>query len=270
MEIYIDSANLEEIREAISWGIVAGITTNPSLIKKEVDAKNAPDLDDLIREILSAAGAKPVSLEVTGVIYEEMVREGRAIKKRYGDRGNVVVKIPVNPSLGTEDKTQYDGLKTIHTLAKEGIAINTTLVMSPEQALLAARAGTAYVSPFAGRIDDYLSENFTDKKGNKQDYYPQEGKVNSTGKKIEDNGIVSGVDLVRSIVEIFRNYNLLTKVLAASVRNARQLREMALVGADIATAPFYVLDAAIRHKKTYEGAQHFKRDVVTEYAELLR
>jgi len=264
MKIFIDTAKLDEIREAISWGIVDGITTNPSLVRKAVEEekrmKNDVNMEDYIGEICKTAGRKkPVSLEVMSHSAEKMVGEAEILYKKFNPvAGNVVIKIPINTFTG-EENTDYEGLKTISELSKKGIPVNTTLVMTPEQALVAAKAGAMYVSPFAGRIDDYLREKEGKKSGKdfqKGDYYPKSG----NGK--DWKGIVSGVDCVNKIVEIFRKYDFTTEVIAASIRNARQVREVAETGCNIATIPFSVIQAMTKHPKTEEGVKKFYADAV--------
>lgn len=270
MKIFIDTAKLDEIKEAFSWGIVDGVTTNPSLIKKAVDSlkqENKPvKMGDYIVQILKTAGSKPVSLEVIGLTESEMYKQAKMLYSKFNPIArNVVVKIPVNPSVDNP-KTTYDGLKVVKRLSDEGIPVNCTLIMSPEQALLVAKAGAAYASPFAGRTDDYLRAKMNDKSG-KADYYPAGG-GSIEGKLVEDKGIVSGVDLVSKIVQIYRNYNFKTEVIAASVRNPRQVREIALAGSHIATIPFNVLEKMLYHEKTAEGIKSFTADIVPEYRDL--
>lgn len=267
MKIFIDTADLEEIKNAFSWGIVDGITTNPSLIKKAMEKlkKEGKEitLEEYIKKILEIAGERcPVSLEVIALDEKGMCREAKKLQSKFGAVSrNVVVKIPINPALAPADSTNYDGLKVIKSLRMEGIRTNATLIMTPEQALLAANAGADYVSPFAGRIDDYLRANMKIKAG-KADYYCAEGALHE-GAIVEDNGIVSGVDLIGQTVEILKPYK--TEVIAASIRNARQARECALAGSHIATIPFDVLKQMITHPKTYEGMLAFKNDTVEEY-----
>jgi transaldolase len=172
----------------------------------------------------------------------------------------------VNPSFEKEDSRQYDGLRAIEKLSESGIPVNSTLIFTPEQALMAAKAGATFVSPFAGRIDDYIRTQYNIQFA-KPDYFPAEG-IEKDGQLLEDNGIVSGIDLVGQIVEIFSQYEIGSEVLAASLRNARQTREAALVGADIVTLPLYVLRDLLDHYKTREGMKNFTRDVVPEYAGL--
>ena len=143
-----------------------------------------------------------------------------------------------------------------------GIKTNATLVMTPEQAFLAAKAGATYVSPFAGRIDDYIRTNIG-KKFDKGDYFPAEGLLNE-----DDDGVVSGVDLVKKIADIYKNYGMKTEIIAASLRNPRQVREVALAGAHIATIPFPVIIEMTKHPKTAEGIIKFSQDVVEEYKKI--
>ncbi len=272
MQIFIDTANIDEIKEAFSWGIVDGVTTNPSLIKKAVnyykDKGKSFTMEEYIKELLLFAGSgHPVSLEVIGNNEETMYREAKILFKKFNSIAeNVVIKIPVNPETIEEGKHNFDGFKVIKALANEGIPVNVTLIMSPTQALLAAKAGAKYVSPFAGRVDDFLRYRNNISFG-KTDYYPADG-LSFNDEIINDNGIVSGVDLIVSIVSIFKNYAFDTKVLAASIRNARQAREIAEVGADVATIPFKVIKEMIIHPKTAEGMAKFMQDTVSEYKEL--
>ncbi|MBD3262578.1 MAG: transaldolase [Candidatus Altiarchaeales archaeon] len=266
MKIFIDTADLDEIKKAYGWGVADGVTTNPSLLKKAVGKREGVDLKQYIKEVLSVAGNTPVSLEVTETNSEGMVREGLKLHQLFSEDGNVNIKVPVNPSFEMESESDFEGLKTIKALADEGVPVNCTLVFTPEQALLAAKSGATYVSPFAGRIDDLLRCNAKLKYG-KTDYYPAEGLVEDHV-LLEDNGILSGIDLVQQCVELLTYYDLNTQVIAASLRNTRQVREAALVGAHIATVPPKVISAMLRHVKTCEGMQKFTEDVVEEYANL--
>jgi transaldolase len=273
MKIFIDSADLEQIREAFSWGIVDGITTNPSLIKKAVEKTKSSSekvtLEDYISRVLESAGDAPVSLEVIGTTEAEMTAQGRFLFRRFNPVAhNVVVKIPVNPGCEPNAALRWDGLKSIRTLASEGIPINTTLIFTPEQAMLAAKAGASYVSPFAGRIDDDLRKKAGLPAG-KFDYFPVAG-VQKDGKPVDDGGIASGVQLVREIVALFENYHFECEVLAASLRHPRQVRECALAGADVSTIPFEVLREMLEHHKTVEGMKAFVADVVPEYSDLFK
>jgi len=301
MKIFVDTAKLSEIKEAISWGIVDGVTTNPSLIRKAVEeereVKGKVDLEAYVGEICKAAGkGRSVSLEVLSQKASKMVEEAQILYRRFNPiAGNVLIKIPINTYTGQE-ATDYEGLKAINELSRKGIPINATLVMTPEQALLAAKAGATYVSPFAGRVDDYIRKNLgIDFK--KNDYFDFElmGEIskaklgeylkNPTAEEIsslyldekikkaigvgEDKGITSGVDLVRKIVNIFRKYNIKTKVIAASMRNPQQVREVAETGCDIATVPFEVIREMLKHPKTEEGVKKFYADAVqAKYEEL--
>ena len=249
-----------------------GVTTNPSLIKKSVEeAKNKgknTDLKEYINKILLLAKGFPVSLEVIGISSEDMVKEGIKLYDLFNSiAGNVYVKIPVNPSLENGSGNNFNGIKAIKELSQMNIPVNCTLIFTPEQALIAAKNGAKFVSPFVGRIDDYIrSKNNIDYK--KSDYFPAEG-IRLDGKLLEDNGIVSGVDLIRQTAEIFKNYNIKdTLILAASLRNARQVREVALAGADIATIPFNVIEELLEHFKTREGVKAFMEDIIQEYRDL--
>lgn len=273
MKIFIDSADIEEIKEIINYGILEGVTTNPSLIKKAVEkikkSGKKINMGNYIKEILKICKGKPVSLEVIGTDCNEMVTEGRRLFKKFNRVAkNVYIKVPVNPCLEENCSRSSDGIRAIKILSREKIPINCTLIFTPEQALLAAKAGAKIVSPFTGREDDYIRE-MNRIKFNKESYFPKEGF--KKGKKIlEDKGIVSGVDLVEECVKIFRKSKIKTEVLAASIRNVTQFREVAEVGADIATVSFEVIKKLLEHKKTVEGMKQFVKDIVPEYAEIVR
>jgi len=271
MKIFIDSADLDEITQAYGWGVVDGVTTNPSLLKKAVEkrVKNGESLDlkDYITQILKTAENTPVSLEVTEYSADGMITQGRKLYDLFNPvADNVVIKIPVNPAFKNEDPTHFDGIKAIETLTRQGIPVNCTLLFTPEQAFLAAKAGAHFVSPFAGRIDDDLRKK-AQIQFNKTDYYPAEG-LEGDGDILEDNGITSGIDLVQQCVYIIEHYGFKTEVLAASLRNPRQVREAAVVGAHAATLPFNVIKDMLKHHKTYEGMESFTADIVPEYVEL--
>ena len=297
MKIFIDTAEIEEIKTAISWGVIDGVTTNPSLIKKAVDKKQGKvSMENYIKEIVKVTPG-PVSLEVLGGNAEKMIEEGKLLYRKFSQYGKVVIKIPVNPSIHENDGLEFDGLKAVKQLSNEGIPVNVTLVMSPEQALLAAKAGATYVSPFAGRIDDYIRTKMGIKMGldfKKESYFDLNLIRMATVEKIcnllqglnsisevyrnehvrkildtgQDNGVWSGVDLVLKILQIFRNYNFKTEVIAASIRNARQAREVAETGVHIVTMPFDAIKGMIMHIKTVEGMRNFTSDIVPQYREL--
>ncbi len=208
MKIFIDTADIEEIREAKQMGVLDGVTTNPSLV-----AKTGRPFEEVIKEILSVVPG-PVSVEVTGVVHDDIVGEAR---KYAAWADNVVVKVPI---IG-------EGLKAIKTLSDEGIKINTTLCFSPLQAMLAAKAGAAYISPFVGRLDDI-----------------QQG----------------GMELVGQIIEIYGNYDFDTEVLVASVRSPMHVVEAALMGADVCTIPFGVIQKLLKHPLTDIGLAAFLKD----------
>jgi len=273
LKIFLDSADLDEIREAYSYGIIDGITTNPSLIKKAVEKRISSNMKTnmsaYIKEILKIAKGTPVSLEVTETTEKGMLRQARKLYKMFNQPyRNVVVKIPVNPAFNGYENIHFDGLKVIRQLSKEKIPVNCTLIFTPEQALLAAKAGAKYVSPFAGRIDDFIRDN-NKIKFEKSDYFPAQG-LEKKKEVLNDNGIQSGVELVAEIAEILSLSGLKTEVLAASIRNPRQARECAIAGADIATLPLKVLKEMVNHPKTSEGMQKFTKDIVIEYMDLLR
>ena len=183
--------------------------------------------------------------------------------------GNVAIKIPVCTVNTTGEGNPFDGIVAISQLSDEKIPVNATLIFTPEQALLAAKAGAEYVSPFAGRVDDRIRRK-AGITSEKHDYFPANGiyDESSNDDNVTDQGLVSGVDLVARIVDIFRIYNIECSVIAASVRNAIQAREFAEVGADIATVPFDVLKAMVMHPGTRDGIDAFTNDLVDDYTAL--
>jgi transaldolase len=208
MKFFIDTANIAEIKEAHAMGMVDGVTTNPSLIAKE-----GRDFKEIITEICAIVDG-PISAEVISLDTDGMVREASQLAKIHP---NIVVKIPMT----------IDGLKAVRRLAADDIKTNVTLVFSPLQALMAAKAGAAYVSPFVGRLDDLSQE---------------------------------GMQLVEQIVEIYGNYGYETEIIVASVRNPLHVLESALIGADIATIPFNVLNRLAGHPMTDKGIKAFLDD----------
>ncbi len=210
MRFFIDTANIEDIKKANEMGVICGVTTNPSLIAKE-----GRIFEEVIKEIVSVVDG-PISGEVEATTSDAkgIIEEGRKIAKIHP---NMVVKIPM-----TEE-----GLKACKKLSKEGIHTNVTLIFSANQALLAARAGATYVSPFLGRLDDIS---------------------------------VRGVELVREIKEIFAIAGVETQIIAASIRNPIHVADCALAGADIATVPFKVIEQMIKHPLTEQGIEKFKAD----------
>jgi len=208
LKFFLDTANLEELKKGASWGIVDGVTTNPSLIAKE-----GRPLEEHIREICQIVDGD-VSAEVVSTDAESMIKEGRELS--YIHR-NVVVKCPLT----------RDGIKATSALAKEGIRVNVTLCFTAGQALLAAKAGAYIISPFVGRLDDIG---------------------------------YSGMDLIRSITQIYKNYGFATQVLAASLRSPTHVIDSALAGAHIGTMPFKVLDMLFNHPLTDKGLDQFLKD----------
>lgn len=208
MKLFIDSADIREIREAAEMGVLDGVTTNPSLV-----AKTGKSFDAVVKEILEIVDG-PVSLEVVSTDFDGMMKEAHELVK-YGS--NVVIKIPLIK----------DGLKATKALADEGIAVNNTLCFSPMQALLSAKAGAAYISPFVGRLDDISHD---------------------------------GMDLIQQIVEIYSNYVFETEVLVASIRHPLHMVEAARMGADVATVPFKVIDQLLKHPLTDIGLEKFLAD----------
>lgn len=262
---------MQEIQEAYESKLADGVTTNPSLLKKAVENLKKKDknvnLESYIREILKTAKGTPVSLEVTETSYEGMIDQGKKLYKKFNKVAkNVYIKIPVNPSFSP--KPSVDGIRAIRTLSDRNISVNCTLIFTPEQALLAAKAGAKIVSIFTGRIDDFIREK-NKIRFKKEDYSPAEG-IFKKNKLLEDNGIISGIDSVAQTVKVFDRYEIRCEVLAASIRNPRQLREAALVGADIATAPLDVINLTLAHRKSQEGMKGFAKDVIKDYVNLTK
>jgi len=251
MEIFIDTADVAEIREACSWGIVDGLTTNPSLIRKAVEARHQDQIDmaNYIEEICRLVDG-PVSLEVISLSCDAMVDEAIKLHQRfYPVHQNVVIKIPVNTSNEDGACPGFEGLKAIRELASRGIDINATLIMTAEQALLCAKAGARYVSPFMGRVDDY--------------------EISLSESAIRESNVPSaGCDLVRSIAQIFRQYSFDCSVIAASIRSISHVRCAEIAGAEIATIPLTILKEMTAHAKTAEGVRRFSNDIVPEYSQL--
>ncbi len=208
MKFFIDTANIDEIRQAADIGVLDGVTTNPSLISKEKGK-----FEDIIRQICEIVDG-PISAEVVATDAEGMVAEGRKLSEIHK---NIVVKVPCT----------VDGLKATKKLSSDGIGVNMTLVFSPSQALLAAKAGAMFVSPFVGRLDDIS-------------HY--------------------GMQLVEQIVSIYNNYDYDTEVLVASVRNPLHLVDAAMMGAHVATMPFKVIEALVKHPLTDIGLKKFLED----------
>jgi transaldolase len=208
MQFFLDTGNVDEIKQALEWGILDGVTTNPTLI-----AKTGRPFMEVVKEILQLVDG-PVSLETVSRDAKGMVKEGRKLAE-LGD--NVVVKIPMTP----------EGIIAVQELESEGIPTNVTLVFSPTQALIAAKAGATFVSPFVGRLDDISSE---------------------------------GMKLIRDIKTIFDNYDFDTQIIVASVRHPMHVLEAALIGADICTMPFEVMKKLFQHPLTDKGIELFLKD----------
>ncbi len=218
MKFFIDTANVDEIRKANEMGVIAGVTTNPSLIAKE-----GRDYAETLKEIATIVDG-PISGEVKATTEdaEGMIAEGRAIAAMHP---NMVVKIPMTT----------EGLKAIKALSAEGIKTNCTLIFSANQALLAARAGATYVSPFLGRLDDISQP---------------------------------GIDLIRMICQMFDNYpDINCQIIAASVRNPIHITDCALAGADIATVPYKVIEQMTKHPLTDQGIEKFKKDYLAVFGQ---
>ena len=209
MKFFVDTANLDQIKEVLSWGICDGVTTNPSLVSKE-----GVDFETRIKEICEAVGDRPVSAEVVSVDAEGMIREGRELAKWAP---NVVVKIPF----------LKEGMKAVHVLSQEGIRINCTLIFGAPAGLIAAKAGASFISPFVGRLDDISAD---------------------------------GMELVRQLVPIMSNYLFDCEIIVASVRTPAHIIEAAMLGADIATVPFAVLDKMFGHPLRDKGLEGFLND----------
>lgn len=212
MKFFVDTAIVEDIKKANDMGVICGVTTNPSLI-----AKSGRNFTEVIKEITSIVDG-PISGEIKASTQDAagMVEEGREIAKIHP---NMVVKIPMT----------VEGLKAVKQLSSEGIKTNVTLIFSANQALLAARAGATYVSPFLGRLDDIS---------------------------------MPGVDLIRTIAEIFEIYNIETEIIAASIRNPVHVIDCALAGADIATIPYSVIEQMTKHPMTDAGIEKFIADSI--------
>ena len=215
MKIFLDTANLDELNKGVAWGVVDGVTTNPSLIAKE-----GRPMADQIRMICDIVDGD-ISAEVVSTESAAMIKEGRELARIHN---NIVVKCPLT----------RDGIVATSALSKEGIRVNVTLCFSPGQALIAAKAGAYIISPFVGRLDD----------------------VGATG-----------MNLVRSILQIYRNYGLKTQVLAASLRSPTHVIDAGLAGAHIATMPFKVLDMLFNHPLTDKGLDQFLRDYAKVFQE---
>jgi len=266
MKIFLDTALIDEIKEGFQTGLVDGVTTNPSLMEKAVSNLKDTTVEKYINQILDITKDAPVSLEIKGGNADEMIAQGKALYKRFKtENNNVVIKVPIS---AREDTTpNFDAIKTIKALTDENIPVNVTLIFTPEQAYLAAKAGATYVSPFVGRVDDMLRK----KAGiefDKNDYFPAEGLEDDEG-DLEVYGIVSGIDLVQQIVNIFDTYGYPTQVLAASLRNTEQITECALAGADVVTLPLKVLEQMTAHKQTAEGMKSFLKATPKEYEKLM-
>ena len=208
MKIFIDTANVEEIREASKLGVLSGVTTNPSLIAKE-----GRDLKEVVEEICSIVDG-PISAEVISLNSDEMIKEARELAKLHE---NIVIKIPMCA----------EGLKAVNVLSKEGIKTNVTLIFSPLQALLAARAGASFVSPFLGRLDDI---------GN------------------------PGIEVISQIADMFKLHGIKTEIISASVRTPMHVLDSAMAGSDIATIPYNVIMQMTKHTLTDIGIEKFIKD----------
>lgn len=263
MKIFIDTAKIDEIKRVSNF--IDGVTTNPSLIKEAVsELKMKIEMEDFIKKICETAGKnKPVSLEVVSLTEKEMIEEAKLLFNKFNNiANNIVIKIPISTFNEKLQPSHYNGLNVIKELNNQSIPVNATLIMTPEQAILAAKLGARYTSPFVGRIDDFIRKSIG-LKFEKSDYFPADGM-----KDYHDNGIYSGVDLIEKIIKIYKNYKFKTEVIAASIRNSRQVREVALAGAHIVTIPFKTLEEMIKHPKTLEGVIKFSEDTIPEYKDI--
>ncbi len=208
MKFFIDSANIAHIREAASLGLLDGVTTNPSLVAKE-----KTNFKELLEEIVKLVDG-PISAEVVSTEYSGILKEAKDLVKIHD---NIVVKVPLI----------REGIKAVKTLSEEGIKTNVTLCFTATQALLAAKAGATYISPFVGRLDDIST---------------------------------SGMELIKQIVQIYKNYNYKTQVLVASIRHPLHLIEAAMMGADVATIPYDVIEKLFKHPLTDSGLEKFLSD----------
>ncbi len=209
MKFFIDTANLDEIKEAVELGLIDGVTTNPSLVAKEGDVDFKKHIAKICKLVKGDVSAEVTALDTAG-----MLKEGRELAKIAK---NVVIKVPLT----------LDGLKACRTFRAEGTKVNVTLCFSAAQALLAAKAGASYISPFIGRLDDIGQD---------------------------------GMDLIRDIVQIYDNYGFATEVLAASIRHPMHIVDCALAGADVATIPFKVITQLVKHPLTDKGLEGFLTD----------
>lgn len=208
MKLFIDTADVDEIREINSWGVIDGVTTNPSLI-----AKSGRKFEEVVREITTIVDG-PISAEVISEDHEGMIEEAKKLSKIHK---NIIIKIPMTK----------EGLKAVKVLSEEGIKTNVTLVFSSTQALLAAKAGATYVSPFLGRLDDISSD---------------------------------GISLIEEIVTIFKNYDIKTEIISASIRHPMHVVQCAIAGSDIATIPYKVFMQMLNHPLTDTGIEKFLKD----------
>ena len=216
MKFFLDTANLDELKKAAAWGIIDGVTTNPSLIAKE-----GVPIEEQIRRICDIVDGD-ISAEVVATEANQMIREGRDLARIHK---NVVIKVPLT----------RDGIKACSALSKDGYKVNVTLCFSAGQALLAAKAGAYFISPFVGRLDDIGAD---------------------------------GMALIRQIVTIYRNYNFKTQVLAASLRTSNHVIDSALAGAHIGTAPLKVYDSLFNHPLTDKGLNQFLEDYRKAFEEV--
>ena len=213
MKIFVDTADLDEIRELASWGIVDGVTTNPTLV-----ARSGRSFKEIIDEIFDIVDG-PISLEIVSEKAEDMVKEAESLVSKISEkhRKNIAIKIPINP----------EGLKAVKALSKKGIQTNVTLIFSANQALLAAKAGATFVSPFIGRLDDIGQE---------------------------------GIQIIEEIMEMFINYDIETEVIVASIRHPIHVIDAARIGADIATIPPGIIRKMVKHSLTDVGIEKFLKD----------
>jgi transaldolase len=273
MKLFLDSAKLSEIEKAHSCGVLDGITTNPTLIKDAMEGLKergeSLNIWEYTDRILMTSAGIPVILGVTESSCEGIANQGSALYYLFNPvAGNVYIKVPANPSFAGERGRDLDGIKAIKTLSAAGIPVTATFIFTPEQALMAAKAGAKIVCLHAGKLDDYILASH-DITANATACLPAEGLKAQTG-ALDDNGIVSGVDLIRTTAILFKKYSLETQIMAASIRSVRQAREVALAGADIATLPLALIESLMSHPKSLEGMELFKQGILQEYADLTK
>jgi len=300
MKLFLDSAKIDEIKTLFEMGICNGVTTNPNLIKSAVENEKLKykkiNIENYISNICQTVGVGgDVSLEVISIEANQMIEEAKILFNKFNHiANNVVIKIPVNTFFKGKNENNFEGLKAIKKLSIINIPVNATIIMSPEQAFLAAKAGAKYVSPFMARLDDYIRDkininyqpnDFYDSEKtkkiilNKFDHFVKNETLDekNISQIYNDNQyeilindstdcrIYDGIDLTKVIIEIFSKYNFGCEVLAASLRNKIQVREVLKVGVDAITVPFDLLSDMISHSRTENVLKFFCNNVAKEY-----